>query len=263
LKKENNPKARYPFPREHGAYIVLLSAWLLAVLRSAGNNILHALLMLLFLISIFFLQAPITAAWNRRSLAQLGAINKFWLYGICLAAIGTALLLLSIQPTFALVAMPATVIASVYAFMPPSRFGMGERSVIGFLLLTLAAPCTQLVLVNPPIGQLLEIWLIAASYFCGSAMNIRLRISKPNDVTRKNDALRQSTMYHLLMLTLTCILAVGKYIGWTAFAATALSTFRLLWIAEDRNRFSKLPLKRIGLQESVLAVVFLLINMPH
>ena len=248
---------RLSLPKEHGAYVVLASSCIYGLIRSPSIDLGRAIPTLVLIFALFLIQKPAYELVRNLPSLQHPPVLFFWLVGLLAASILFSYLLSTIAPQLWVIIIPGGVVFAAYALMDPRRFGMGERSVVGFLLLTLAAPTLQLAVGTPSISSVVETWFIASLYFCGSAMNIRLRLVKRATAQGMNAKAQQAILYHALLTALCFALASTGLTGWTTVLVLSVSSLRLIWILQNLERFRALPLKRIGVQESLLAVLFL------
>jgi len=231
---------------------VLASCWIGGLLSARRPDILHAALSFLFLAAAFLAQEPVklllfslrkSPSFRRRNISRLACS--------ALVTLASGTWLFGHHPELLYLLLPASIFVSAYLWLRSRRGDMADLAVIGFLTLSLAAPFKAIACV-PTTDMLhpLELWIATSLFFVGSSLNVRVRL-------KKEPALRLSMRFHVAAIVFATALAVFTHASWIPAASVALSFARMLWIASDINRFSKLRLRRIGFEEAGLCLGFL------
>ncbi|MDP4235907.1 MAG: YwiC-like family protein [Bacteroidota bacterium] len=240
-------------PKEHGAYVVLLAAWLLGIVYSTCVDVIGFALALILPLSLFFLQEPIRRIFRPRSKgnAQFDLFSLF----LVVVALSSAALILIRAPETVFIGIPVVMVAVLYFYFIRKRSTPIILSLIGFVGLSLITPLTIVAARCPiRIEFLVSIWLLAAFFFCGSVLCVNIRLSAGRGV-------RLASIYHVVALIVMILLVQYGYLPLSAIAVIGISFFRLLLISMNKKTYVRLPIKIIGIQESVVTALGVLISM--
>ncbi|MEO6941368.1 MAG: YwiC-like family protein [Candidatus Kapaibacterium sp.] len=239
--------SNFPFPKEHGAYVVLIAAWLLGIIFAPCLDMIGVVLTFSLSVSLFLLQGPLRKFLRYRNAKK----NTFDLPTLILSAIGilSGLLLGIHSPHSILLAIPLLPIAFLYLLFLKKRSTPTQLSLIGFTGLSLAVPLVMLSSnCTVSIGILFSVWLFATLFFCSSVFCVEVRLSgKP--------AIGRALLYHFgaLGIVVGCVV-LGK-LPYTAIIVMSIALARILLISIYHEVYRKLPLKYIGILESIVALL--------
>lgn len=242
------PAIPVPYPKEHGAYVVLAAAWLVGALQALPDSWIS---LILSAIASFF--GFIAAEPVRLFLKEKNPLKKRWylLYSLLELSIAVATLIAIVltHPAVLLLAIPLLLIAASYFLLRQRRVAMERLALIGFVGISLAAPFAMLsTSTSTSLKQLLPVWLLSSFFFCGTAMNVAIRLKRAN-------AVRDAFTYHLSFLLLTGFAASlsGSW-SWTLLPILNLLRFGIIRL--DVSGFQRSSLKRIGLEESIATTLY-------
>jgi hypothetical protein len=245
-----------PLPREHGAYVILGCAWLLGVIQAPSVDPLRTSLSLVTIAMAFFIQEPIRQLLVIRRTGRHREQRRLlitWTAAMALLGLDAAAPIALSQPQILWVLLPAGIVGGVYAVMLVRRASMDALATVGFIGLALAAP-TAYIASGGRFDRLevLGLWVLTAIFFCGSSYSVRIRLKGADSIT-------QAVGYHLLALTVVASLTLVTLLPPIALLAILPGGAKLFWILRDVDRYRRLPLKRIGIQESVASLLFVII----
>ncbi len=237
------------FPKEHGAYIVLLCAWLFGIVYAPRVDILAFGCSLALAASFFLLQEPLKRLARHDGYTVNGM--TIFLCGVVLIN-GGILLVHAIKIIILLI--PFLLLVLLYRYLIRKRYTTIQRSLIGFSAIALLTPLTVYAADNSiRIVSVFSLWIFSALFFCTSPYCVAIRLSHGNQV-------RPALLYHSAALAL-CYLAVrSSLLTYSALIALIIPIGRLLVILFFRSWYSKLPIKYIGIQESVVALAGVLLS---
>lgn len=242
----------FPIPKEHGAYVVLIAAWLLGIVYSHCVDVPGFVLSLVFPLSLFFLQEPIRRIIRRKPKEKVG-FDPLSLF-LAVIAIASGAILALHSPDILYLSLPLTLIVLLYFYFVRKRSPAMILSLIGFCGLALIAPLTILASnCRITIGHLAAVWLFAILFFSGSLLCVNIRLSGGRGVTI-------ATIYHIFAFSAMILLSYSHNLPYSTIAVIGISSVRLLVIIIYRNRYIKLKIKYIGIQESVVAGLGVIIS---
>ncbi|MBS1902192.1 MAG: YwiC-like family protein [Bacteroidetes bacterium] len=240
---------RYRIPREHGAYVVLIASWVFGVLYTHPTDTAGSALALTSALSIFLLQDPFKqfsrpkrgsnpfASTAALTLALLGAVS------------GTAMI--ARTPSVAMCVVPLTVIGALYFVMLRNKRSAIARSFVGFAGLTLLTPMTMLASGSAAsLTALFLVWIFATLFFCTSIYCVAIRLSE-------SGAMRNALLYHGIAFAIVSILVRSQLLPISAVWCMLVPLVRFVLIVFTRERYTRLPIKYIGIQETIVALLAL------
>lgn len=242
----------YSIPKEHGAYVVLVAAWLLGIVYSHSPDVTGSALALILPLSIFFLQEPIRILVRRKKKEKI-ELHPFALLCI-ISTLVTGLILTLHSPRILYLTAPLFVIALLYFYFVRKRSAAIILSLVGFLGLALITPLT--ILASPSVmapRDLAITWLFAALFFCGSLVCVNIRLSGGSGIW-------QAILYHILASAVILFFVYVHALPHSAIAVISVSFLRLLLIIPYRKQYSTLRIRYIGIQESVIAGLGVIIS---
>jgi hypothetical protein len=245
-----------PIPREHGAYVILACSWLLGLLGSPRIEPLPSLLSLVAVFSLFLMQEPlrllqVARRTGRNGASRPGMIRWALATGSLAVIAGTPVVLA--RPEILWLLLPASAVMVAYGLLVARRAPMNRLSLAGFIGLALTAPGARIAAAGGfPAGELLALWLLAACFFCGSSFCVNIRL-------KGDKAVAPAIRFHLAAMGVTFALVALGLAPPIALAAMLPAIAKLVWIIRDIPRYRAMPLKRIGIQESLVAILFVIL----
>jgi hypothetical protein len=245
-----------PLPREHGAYIVLACSWILGLIQAPGIDIPYALLSLVAVAMIFIMQEPIRLLlMMQRTGRNTGSRTGTIAWGVTMGTVAllAGMPILLHRPAILWMLLPSAVVAGTYVMMLRRRASMNSLALVGFVGLALAAPAGRIAVAGgfDPV-ELLGLWLLATLFFCGSSYCVNIRLKGARGVA-------PALWYHAGALLVTILLALSGLLPGIAVATMLLAAGKLVWILADMERYRALPLKHIGILESCVSLLFVII----
>jgi hypothetical protein len=250
------PRSRsLPIPREHGAYVVLVTCWLFGILTAGSVEALPAALSLATAFAGFTLSEPArllaqSLRSGRNAAGRPGLVA--WVAALALAAAATGIPLAMLRPEILWALLPSVALFALYLWLTSRRAAMVDLSIIGFIGLSIVAPIAR-VAAGPAwsIWELAAIWSYTALFFCASAWCVRVRLVGVEGIPLAAAA-------HTALLALTAILVARDILPLVALVAIVPALARFVWVWLDVARYRRQTLKRIGLLETALALALIL-----
>ncbi len=247
-----------PISKEHGAWVVLASAWLLGIVYARGGDIVPIMLTALVALSAVVLlesqRALIRCGRVARLRTQIGHYTNWSILSAFIAMIA-AIPLLTAVPRLLAVVIPSALIFGLYALLEYRRAPMMVLSAVGFVGMALLAPATAIAAGSSAgWAELAGLWVVSALFFSTSVFRIKVRLNGFG-------ALMPTAAFHTLVVGVAGILVIAEVIPIGGFIAVVPAVALLGWIAFDLDRYRAWPLKRIGLLESVIAAGFVLMQL--
>ncbi|MFI5264317.1 MAG: YwiC-like family protein [Candidatus Kapaibacterium sp.] len=242
----------YPIPKEHGAYVVLLAAWLFGIVYSHCVDITGFALALILPLSLFFLQGPVRPLIHRKRKEKI-RLHPFSItcFGISLFS---GLLLALHSPRILYSSVPLAVITALYFYFVRRRSAQLLLSFIGFSGLALITPVTVLASnCEITVSNLIIIWLFVSLFFWGSLVCVNIRLSGGNGIAR-------AMIYHILASTIILFFAYYHSLRYSAITVIGISFLRLVIIIIYHSRYVKIKMKHIGIQESIIAALGVIVS---
>lgn len=244
-------------PREHGAYVVLGSSWLVGIVRAGSIDPIGVSLLLLTIFGALVAQNPIKLIARGKLPADRAARRGIVAVAGILAMLtaGSGLGAAIRHPEILWLLPPTILFAAIYLRLEQMRASMRNRSLAAFLALTLAAPASRIAAGEGwSVGELAGLWLTAALFFCGAVYCVTIRLAG-------NTAVRPAIVYHLAAVAVAMALWWSGILELASILVLALALLKLAWIVLAVDRYRAMPLKQIGIQESIVSIAFILINL--
>lgn len=239
------------FPREHGAYAVLLASWLVGLVVSDSIRATEIVLSIVAFLALFVAQEPLKhIIRGLKKSHPLAEHDVSRLFSLLLFGVSGFALLSRSHGALLWILVPGTVTALLGLWLYYRRASMYLQSLAGFAALTLAGPA--LVLMSDgsadshQISRAVELWLELTLFFWASAMIVNVRI----------DPSSARTTAILLGMFLLCSL-IGLNLGFlsiASFVALVVVILRYMLARSYIERYKKLSLKRIGMIETIAAL---------
>lgn len=250
--------ARRPrlFPREHGAYVVLLASWLVGVMSAQMLDAASVTLSLAVFLALFIAQEPlkhVLRGLKRNEPLDDHDVSR--LFSLMLFGVSGFALLSRVHSTLLWTLLPGAACALSGLWLNHRRASMFAQSLAGFAALTLAGPA--LLLIGSPhsadanISQAAALWGELTLFFWASAMIVNVRIDIRSE--------RSTRLVLGAFLLLAIILTSLNVFSYAALVSLGLLVARYVWVITDLDRYKRLSLKKIGIIETITAVVMVVL----
>lgn len=233
--------------RQHGAYLSLITSWLIAAGISAYWSVWHAVGLIFLLSGINF--GDLFQEWLKKKFRKLSFEKMLWMavYGAVTAASGW--LLDQYTLTFRVI-MPLVALAGIlYLAFSLNR---QHKSFFAELLVFSCFALSGLIAIDPleklQYEKVGELWLLITVYFGATVLSVKARVGK----------VAWSEL-------ITYVIFTGLVIYWIlglhaiAFAIGALVWIKVLPIGFALDWYRTLPLKAIGYAETGFCIVLAII----
>jgi|GEM_PF-2867940 len=239
-------------PREHGAYVVLATSLLLGLIVGAARNWPAVVLAFISSIAMFLAQQPIRQiVLRRRSRRQVQPATKRLTWILLPVALLSFLALAWLRPVVLVILPPMLLLGAILFEIDRRRGGMTDLSIAGFPALALGAPLVYLASVETVNFEIaLLLWGIATTFFWSSVACVNVRL-------RGERAIAPALWFHALLLLATALLVTFGMAPPVTAAASGIAIARMLFVMNNVNRYRRLPLKRIGIVETIGATLLL------
>lgn len=250
-------------PREHGAWAMLYVPLVTGVLV-AWSFPLRVLLFVLSATFLFVARESSVSWWRayRRGEHRADALERLIIY-LGLAGLSIApLVFIDRLYLLAPLGLAALLLLAVNTEQAARR---EDRTIFGELLaiagLTMTAPAAHYVALGELQPAAFWLWLLSALYFVSSVFYVRLRVIliSPRKQAERKGAWRRCASYHVFLLVSLSLLTASDRLSFFVLAAFAPALARASWCLIKPG--GQLVLKRLGLQEIVYSVVFLIFIM--
>jgi hypothetical protein len=205
------------FPREHGAYAVLMASWLCGV--AVGRTVsVESMLMLAFALLLFIAQEPIkhlvralarNSPFDMHDVARTRVLLGASIMGFAVLAIDTPRLFLI---------TPVVFVLSLAAYATQRRRApLFVQSIVGFTILTLAGPAAYLVSPHVSIGSAAILWFELLVFFWAASLLVNLKLAPQTRVA--------CLIYYLCALPIASVAFSQGFYSLAGLAALGLSPF--------------------------------------
>jgi hypothetical protein len=255
------PAPKLALPKEHGSWGMFYIPVVLGLVAAGTWNV-EATLFLIAGSALFLMREPFLTWWRlwRRGMDSRPAAGVLLIYGAVAAAAGMPLVYKLGRPLL----LPqgiAVAIAMVWLAEATMR-GWGRTvaaETVAVLASTSAAPAAYYA-VRGNYGQGWLFWLLAALYFVGTVLYVKMRVTAAHARTSEQAELARWTCaaYHVLAPFAAAVLGLATARPWLIAAAFLPATVRALLRVALPSR--DLNLKRTGWKEVVYSLVFLVLT---
>jgi len=232
--------------KQHGAYITLITSWLIGTLLSQSFTILH-IVVLLLLLSGFNGTELFVDSMKRRSPQSQRRLFWMGIYGI--AAISMAYVLWQSSPFFQ--AMLPVIAAGGVLFILLSIKRLHKTipaELITFMLFGAAGLLAYNPAHMPDTGFIVNLWILLSAYFCLSVFHVKYRIK---EITAK------PLVGYILIAVAIILFTVGFSVA--SLLVSTLIVFKTVPLPAAPEAYRALKIKHIGYLEMVMQGVFVLI----
>ena len=213
---------------------------------STSISVEGSLLVLVVALSLFFSQESL----RRRLRARTARLHPI-IIGSLILAVATSVLLIVRHPAVIYISVPTMLLGLLYFFIASKKVSPYSRSAIGFALLSLIAPATMLANNQEVTREPLLVWVGVACYATSSILVVGIRLDQLH-------ALRRAIWFHSLYTIGSIILLVTENISLALFTLSMIAVVRFVVVLATRSSYRLLPLKVVGVLESILTVIALL-----
>jgi len=253
---------RPPFPREHGAWVILYCSLFLGLAAAGGSTPARWLLVIVTVTGAFLTREAAGLLLRRRGGTSVGF--WFWVYmALFLAGALPLLFWYRVVSLLLIGGLAALLFAFHSALLMRGRLDRSQwGEILGVGALALTAPAGYATAAGRLDGVAWLIWAACLLYFSSGIFMVKMFLSaakwKRDWSDEKRRAVgRQTLQYHLILAGLLILFALrvgGSASAWVA-AAYLPALFRALkgWSALTPVLP---PLKRVGIQEAALAIWF-------
>lgn len=244
--KRKAEKLWQPFwSRQHGAYVTLICAWLIACLVSGSSSWLQPVI-LVFLLTGLNASELWQEKITKRAPMKKRKVLWLWLYSAITGVLTIVLLFFSIMFLYFLTLF----IAGGLLFLLASKYRKQKSlpvEVLTFGLFSLAGLMAYEPHQAPQFANLFPLWLLMTIYFSSSIFFVKTRLSRVD---------KTEPLLFLLISFGVLLFAVG--IMPAVLATLALIAIRLLPVLVAPKWFRQFKLKTIGFMEMGFQVLFIL-----
>jgi len=154
--------------------------------------------------------------------------------------------------SFCYLIIPIGLISIAYFIFKAKHLGIDLLASIGFLAISLLAPFTAIASsLSIQLARVIELSVVTSLFFIGVSLNVRIRI-------RKRSAVRIAFLFHTVSLVVV-IFACGLWsISLDIMCNFWARLLRTIWITTNTDSYLAKPLKRIGIEEGILCLGFLI-----
>lgn len=235
-------------PREHGSYVVLATSIVIGVLASNAPAIDRVALVVIASVAAFFAQQPLRTLLIRRG-ARASRNRAALVVAVGCSIVATiAFALLVIERLSVIAVVP---VALTFGWMllrsDRRRMSIAEKSMIGLPVLALAAPLMQLATGDTNALSVAGLWLMVAGFFVGSSTTVRIRLG----------ATGLSAIIYTIAFIAVAIALFAFGAGTVPLWIAGVQTVKLAWVLHDVDAFRVIPLRRIGVIETLAALLLL------
>jgi YwiC-like protein len=236
----------FVLPREHGAYIILIASWVWGIIFSPLNDALGFVLVFAVAFHLFLVQESV-----RRTLrSPAGSLHPAVLAIVTAAAAAAAVLIIK-TPFILVIAAPVALLSLLYFSI--AHKGPFVRSALGFILLSLITPATIVASGNTDYFYLFLSWLGIGFFATSSVAIVGIRLDQPKADER---ALIFHIIYSIVVLAYSII--IGSLMPGLGIALVAI--VRYILVATAKSRYIVLPLKTVGIIESIVTIIALTVS---
>ena len=232
--------------KQHGAYVTLITSWLIGTLLSQTFSIYH-IAVLFLLLSGFNGTELLIDSMKRRSPQSQRRLLWMGIYGII--AIALAYIMWLNSPFFQSMLPVFAAGGVLFMFLSIKRLQKTIPAELLTFMLFSAAGLIAYDPVHPPdTGFIFNLWIMLSAYFCLSVFHVKYRIK---EITAKP-----------LIVYMIVAIAIVLFAGGFSVASLLVSTliiFKTIPLLASPGAYRSLQIKDIGYLEMVMQGILILI----
>ena len=247
---------KIPIPREHGAWAMLYTPFVVT-LFTVGQWNWKAFLLLLILTAVFFAHEPLmllsraaTGTDRRREAIQ-------WLSIYCTIAGLLSLPLLFVAKLLLLIPFGIFsffMMFTHYRMVSQKNYRNFAAEVLAIINLTSSAPVLYYCLQGKFDPTAILLWSLNALYFISSIFYVKMLVGRSS--AKLNGYIAECAAYHLSLLAALIAMASAGWIHWSVCLAFLPATLRAAW---GMRTNIKLNLRKIGFAEMGVTFLYLIL----
>ncbi|GEM_PF-1363423 len=232
--------------KQHGAYVTLITGWLIGMLLSQSFSILHIVILLLLMAGFNGAELLIDSL-KRRSPQSHRRLIWMGIYGIL--AIIMAYVTWMNSPFFQSM-LPVFIGAGVlFAFLSVRRL---QKTIPAELFTFMLFSAAGLIAYNPAqppdTSFMVTLWILLSAYFCLSVFHVKYRIK---EITAK-------PLIVYVLAAISVVLVAGSFSVASLLVSTLL-IFKTIPLLVSPEAYRSLQIKHIGYLEMVMQGILVLI----
>lgn len=232
------------FPKEHGAYVVLIASWLIGATVGGWSEPIVSVALLFSALAVFIAEHSLRQYVKTRT-----AIPVALLIVVLAVSILGGIVVIRYEKMVPFVLLGIGVTAS-YIIALQQRSSTITRTYIGFSGLTLLAPLAASLSDQQNAAELAVLWIMMTLLYLASAATVNIRL------TAGKIKLPAYAMNALVVIS--CILLVIFYHLTTALIiCLVISSVRFLVVLAWEDRYIRLRVKIVGIIESAISLLFI------
>jgi hypothetical protein len=232
--------------RQHGAYITIITAWIIAVIGSENWNFLQPVILLFLLAGLNFSEL-FAEKFKRKT--PLPVSKKYWLNIYLIITIITGLFILVYHPLmkyFIFVGLSAVILYSLLSFRRMQKSIISE--LVLFALFSVFGLLAYLPSRQIEWNQVFTLFIFMFIYFSISIFTVKVRLNKIN---------RYAPLIYVFCTVLFLYFISG--LSFLFYAISFLLLAKGLFASVFYELYRKLDIKTIGIFESISHVLLILI----
>lgn len=238
--------AKPVWSKQHGAYITLITSWLIGTLLSQSFTI-HHIVVLLLLLSGFNCTELFVDSMKRRSPQSQRRLLWTGIYGI--AAISMAYVIWQSSPLFKTMLPVLAAGGLLIIFLSIKRLHKTiPAELITFMLFSAAGLLAYNPAHMPDTGFIVNLWILLSAYFCLSVFHVKHRIK---EITAK------PLVGYILIAVPIILFTVGLSVP--SLLVSSFIVFKTVPVLAVPEAYRALKIKHVGYLEMVMQGMLIII----
>lgn len=232
--------------RQHGAYISLVTSWLIATLLSNALSLFHPAVLFLLLTGFNGAELLVDSV-KRRSPQSYRKLLWMGIYGV--AAIAMAYVLWIQSPMFQTM-LPVFIAGGIlFTFLSIKRLQKTiPTEIISFMLFSAAGLLALNPVQTPDAQFIFTLWVMLSAYFSLSVFHVKYRIK---EITAR-------PLIAYVVIAIIAVLLAGNFSVASLLVSTLL-LFKTVPLLASPKAYRSLQIKHIGYLEMVLQGIFIIV----